>query len=83
MSTKTENVIVVGSNDFGFTIEDIPIDNSATDDLQQRLDTVIEMINVLLDNLAKNPNVATISWPNRGAKIKEFKEKLLAASLGK
>ena len=39
---------------------------------------VIDAVMPLLNNLAKNPENEYILWPNRVAKINEFKKKLLA-----
>lgn len=43
---------------------------------EEKLYEVVKMVNVLLDNLAKNPEKEYIYWPNRVEKIKEFKNKL-------
>ena len=67
--------------DFGFTsttTEDIaaPIIVSKTTKNDQTIDKLLKAITPLLDNLAKDADKDVIHWPNRAAKIEEFRKKL-------
>lgn len=76
--------------DFGFSTvsaEEIPNEKLGTEVEQLRAayeevfarnKAIINAIMPLLNNLAKNPENDYILWPNRVAKIEEFKKKLLA-----
>lgn len=65
--------IELEDNDFGFTFED-------TTEVESRIDIVMEMIEVLLKNLEKNPESKTIVWPDRAEKIKKFRDDLHKAA---
>jgi len=45
-----------------------------------RLDTVMEMIMPLLNNLMKDPDKIIIKWPDRASKVADFKKQLLEAA---
>jgi diketogulonate reductase-like aldo/keto reductase len=67
--------------DFGFistTPEDIaaPIIVSKTAKNDETIDKLIKAITPLLDNLAKDADKDVIHWPNRAAKIEEFRKKI-------
>lgn len=76
--------------DFGFSTvsaEEIPNEKLGTeleqlqaayDEVLAKNKAIINAIMPLLNNLAKNPENDYILWPNRVAKIEEFKKKLLA-----
>ena len=76
--------------DFGFSTvsaEEIPNEKLGTeieqlqaayDEVLAKNKAIINAIMPLLNNLAKNPENDYILWPNRVAKINEFKEKLLS-----
>lgn len=72
------------THDFGFTFEE-PSDNLVHElsDANEKLAlagtalyNIQSMITPLLDNLMKEPNKATLKWPNRAEKVKEFKDTL-------
>ena len=76
-------------NDFGFTIMDeheldavqeaqtAANENSTTvSELENRLDKLYNVIQPLLNNLAKNPEKSYIYWPNRLDKLEEFSDML-------
>jgi hypothetical protein len=44
--------------------------------LQDKCDTLYNMIMPLLNNLQKNPTKEYIYWPNRNDKVEEFRDKL-------
>lgn len=68
--------------DFGFTTvseEVFTQAEAAATEGQQKAETMYKMVLPLLNNLAKDADKnAYIHWPNRGAKIEEFKKRLLA-----
>lgn len=47
-------------------------------EIQAKLDELYNMINPLLNNLAKNPEKEYIYWPNRVEKLDQFSDKLRA-----
>jgi hypothetical protein len=67
--------------DFGFTTvsEDVFAQaEAATQEGQQKAEMIYKMVLPLLNNLVKDADKnAYIHWPNRTAKIEEFKKKLL------
>jgi glucose-6-phosphate isomerase len=81
--------------DFGFSFTNDIEDNIAKleeqhkskdeiiESLQGKINTLYDMITVFLDNLTKNPEKATIHWPNRAEKITEYKKKLKMIVEGK
>lgn len=68
--SKTDDIF-----DFGFTTVE-PKDIERAEDVKNRLDRVIDLIEPFLDNLAKDPQ-KDIHWPDRDKKIKEFKKRLI------
>lgn len=77
------------SFDFGFSIVDeqeldvlqeaeekLTVVSGNADALQDRLDKLYNMVMPLLNNLAKNPDKNYIFWPNRLAKIEQFRDAL-------
>ena len=58
--------------DFGFTIE---TEVSVVDNRAERIHAVV---NNFLEKLKRNPTTDTIKWPNRGAEIEKFQQKLTA-----
>lgn len=72
--------------DFGFTFTDedeiekaqstAKAEQDRSELLQSKLDELYEAIMPFLENLCKNPEKATIHWPDRVAKIREYKQKL-------
>lgn len=67
--------------DFGFTTvsEDVfALAEAATQEGQQKAETIYKMVLPLLNNLVKDADQnAYIHWPNRAEKIEAFKKKLL------
>jgi hypothetical protein len=67
--------------DFGFTTvsEDVFVQaEAATQEGQQKAETIYKMVLPLLNNLVKDADQnAYIHWPNRAEKIEAFKKKLL------
>jgi len=53
------------------------------ENLENRINILYETITIFLDNLTKNPEKATIHWPNRVEKINEYKKKLKIIAEGK
>jgi len=68
--------------DFGFTTVSDDIfqqAEAATVEGQQKAELMYKLVLPLLNNLAKDADKnAYIHWPNRAAKIEEFKKKLQA-----
>lgn len=66
--------------DFGFTTvseEVFQQAEAAAEEGQQKAEQIYKMVLPLLNNLAKDADKnAYIHWPNRAAKIEEFKKKL-------
>ncbi len=81
--------------DFGFSFTNNIEDNIAKleeqhkskdeiiENLEKKINTLYDMITIFLDNLTKNPEKATIHWPNRVEKITEYKKKLKTIVEGK
>lgn len=81
--------------DFGFSFTNEVEDNIAKleqqhkskdeiiENLENRINILYETITIFLDNLTKNPEKATIHWPNRVEKINEYKKKLKIIAEGK
>lgn len=63
-------------NDFGFTIVDQTEFKAGEDGLTSQLQLLYNAIIPLLKNLKANPEKDTIVWPNRAAKIDQFKDKI-------
>ena len=74
------NITELDDFDFGFTTvsDDVFAQaEAATQEGQLKADRIYKMVLPLLNNLAKDAdNNAYIHWPNRAAKIEEFKKKL-------
>jgi len=58
--------------DFGFTIE------TDVDIVDNRAERIHAVVNNFLEKLKRNPKADTIKWPNRGAEIEQFQQKLTA-----
>jgi hypothetical protein len=52
------------------------------EELQTRVELLHQSILPFLNNLCKNPEKSTILWPNRVAKIDQYKERLKQISEG-
>ena len=83
------NIKLDESFDFGFSIVDegeLDVLQEAQDTittvsaeaatLEDRLNRLYNMMMPLLNNLAKNPDKNYIFWPNRLAKIEQFRDQL-------
>jgi hypothetical protein len=74
------NITELDDFDFGFTTvsEDVFAQaEAATQEGQLKAEQIYKMVLPLLNNLAKDADKnAYIHWPNRAAKIEEFKKKL-------
>ena len=74
------NITELDDFDFGFTTvsDDVFAQaEAATQEGQLKADRIYKMVRPLLNNLAKYADKnAYILWPNRAAKIEEFKKKL-------
>jgi Mg2+ and Co2+ transporter CorA len=83
------NIKLDESFDFGFSIVDegeLDVLKEAQDTittvsaeaatLEDRLNKLYNMMMPLLNNLAKNPDKNYIFWPNRLAKIEQFRDQL-------
>jgi hypothetical protein len=74
------NITELDDFDFGFTTvsDDVFAQaEAATQEGQLKADRIYKMVLPLLNNLAKDADKnAYIHWPNRAAKIEEFKKKL-------
>lgn len=83
------NINLDESFDFGFSIVDegeLEVLQEAQDTittvsaeaatLEDRLNKLYNMMMPLLNNLAKNPDKNYIFWPNRLAKIEQFRDQL-------
>ena len=74
------NITDLDDFDFGFTTvsDDVFAQaEAATQEGQLKADRIYKMVLPLLNNLAKDADKnAYIHWPNRAAKIEEFKKKL-------
>jgi hypothetical protein len=88
---KPNKSAVILDSDFGFTFVEEKDDIEAVKEghinemteMEARLETLYNAIIPFLDNLCKNPEMKTISWPNRVEKITEYKEKLKSIKEGK
>jgi hypothetical protein len=76
------NITELDDFDFGFTSvsEDVFAQaEAATQEGQLKAEQIYKMVLPLLNNLVKDADKnAYIHWPNRAAKIEEFKKKLQA-----
>ncbi len=73
-------------DDFGFTFSDgtdLPEISQAkehatriTTSLDGKIESVMQAINVFLDNLQKEPEKKYLLWPDRAAKVKQFQSKI-------
>lgn len=91
----TKKDALVDFDDFGFSFsddtsgevnaakEDIATLNSEIDTLNGRIEQLHSVFIQFLDNLSKNPEQASIVWPNRVEKIKDFKEVITKIKEGK
>lgn len=61
--------------DFGFTGVDVP-DPSVTKTAQDKLDSLRTLLTPFLTNLMKDPDKKYLHWPDRVAKMTEFKAKV-------
>lgn len=94
---KKEDKIEEFDFGFSFTDEDIfetqdkveklqtavSTDKQIIEDLEKRLNMLLNAVVPFLDNLCKNPEKSTIHWPNRVQKIQEYKSKLKSIAEGK
>jgi hypothetical protein len=76
--------------DFGFSFVDTESTEKIITDTQQQIEQLQQRIELLyatiapfLDNLCKDPDKATIHWPNRVEKIQQFKKRLRQITDGK
>ena len=89
------NINLDESFDFGFSIVDegelevlqeaqetITTVSAEAATLEERLSKLYNMVMPLLNNLAKNPDKNYIYWPNRLAKIEQFRDQLDKVYLG-
>ena len=82
--TNKHSIVSLSDDDFGFsTIDEKELVKVQTDDLNgqveeltSRLQKMYDAIMPLLRNLNKNCDQEIIKWPNRNAKLVEFKLKL-------
>jgi hypothetical protein len=85
----SKNAIDIPDFDFGFTATTsdqivAPVVQNHTQNLtakeqeyQERIDNILKAITPLLNNLAKDSDTKEfIHWPNRKAKIEEFRKRL-------
>lgn len=90
-----DKIIISENFDFGFSFTNEVEDNIAKleeqqkskdeiiESLENKLNILYDTITIFLDNLTKNPEKATIHWPNRVEKITEYKKKLKMIVEGK
>ncbi len=84
MTNKPSTLSLNEEDDFGFTIVDETelLKNTVSEydlrleELTDKLQMMYDAILPLLKNLSKNPNQEIIKWPDREAKIAEFKKRL-------
>jgi hypothetical protein len=80
MTNKPSTFSFDNDDDFGFTIVDETDLTSGhtirSKELTDKLQMMYDAILPLLKNLSKNPEQDIIKWPNRKAKIAEFKKRL-------
>jgi hypothetical protein len=81
--------------DFGFSFSDDVLQDQEThqndpeemaeqiEDLQNRIDLLLQTMMPFLDNLCKNPEKSTIHWPDRVIKIDQFRNRLTQIAEGK
>jgi hypothetical protein len=88
----TKDVDRIEDFDFGFSFSDEQVDNLKNDlsiqqneleDIKDRLSKLHNAIIPFLDNLCRDPDKATIHWPNRVEKIQDYKKKLQRIVEGK
>ena len=61
---------------FKTTKEEVVVASKEALTVQQKCDSLYNMIQPLLNNLQKNPEKEYIYWPNRLEKVEEFSDKL-------
>lgn len=61
--------------DFGFTGVDVP-DPAVTKSAQDKLDALEALLLPFLVNLTKDPDKKYLHWPDRAAKMTEFRAKI-------
>jgi hypothetical protein len=80
MTNKPSTLSFDENDDFGFTIVDeteLTSDHTLrSEELTSKLQMMYDAILPLLKNLSKNPDQEIIKWPDRKAKIAEFKKRL-------
>jgi hypothetical protein len=56
--------------------DEVKVASSTASDLEDRFNSLYNMVQPLLNNLKKNPSKDYIYWPNRLDKIEEFSDAL-------
>lgn len=83
---KKEDIIdlsdVDPSNDDQYKIDFLDDFNQEEYVEKSKLDKIVKLIDVLLNNLEQNPDKVMIKWPNRIQDVKTFKNKLNAIIKG-
>lgn len=79
---KKEDIIDLSdidpSNDDQYKIDFLDDFNQEEYVEKSKLDKIVKLIDVLLNNLEQNPDKVMIKWPNRIQDVKTFKNKLNA-----
>lgn len=63
--------------------DEVKVASSTASDLEDRFNSLYNMVQPLLNNLKKNPDKDYIYWPNRLDKIEEFSDALDAVYMNK
>lgn len=83
---KKEDIIDLSdidpSNDNQYKIDFLDDFNQEEYVEKSKLDKIVKLIDVLLNNLEQNPDKVMIKWPNRIQDVKTFKNKLNAIIKG-
>lgn len=83
---KKEDIIdlsdISPSNDNQYKIDFLDDFNQEEYIEKSKLDKIIKLIDVLLNNLEQNPDKVMIKWPNRIQDVKTFRNKLNAIIKG-
>lgn len=83
---KKEDIIDLSdidpSNDDQYKIDFLDDFNQEEYVEKSKLDKIVKLIDVLLNNLEQNPDKVMIKWPNRIQDVKTFKNKLNAIIKG-
>jgi hypothetical protein len=71
MITSEEKEILKG-NDFGFSFDE-EATNTPNHANGEKMEKIMTLVNDFLDKLAANPESKVLKWPDRGQRVRDFK----------